>query len=347
MLKAWLVDSRSRVSRWDYLTVAGMVLATALFGFLPAVCIGLLACCVDFAVSSARLPPVRRLLPRSAWPAKAERGPQQSQMLLEAGSGMRIIELQGVLFFGSVTRLVDELDELLSGNAPPRRLLLDFQRVPWVDSSAGQALVKLQKLAQRAGTAVHFSGLAPHARQVLESAGCLPPAGPQPHADIDEAVRAWDDEVLRQADPAQHRLEDWLIDELGGGERATQALAHFETLQLAPGDILFSEGDASDALYFVGEGRLIASVGQGAQRAVVRALHAGSAVGEMGLFREAVRSATLRAVEPSRVLRLRREKLRALEGCQPQLALALHRLLIRQLAGRLEQASAQASALSR
>lgn len=340
MLKAWVLDSRGRVSRNEHLTVLAMLLATVVLGFLPAVCIGVLACCVDFALASARLPPVRRLLPRSAWPGRVEHGPAAMHTLAEAGAGLRIVELQGVLFFGSATRLVDELGAVLAEATPPRWLLLDFQRVPALDSSAAQVLLRLAKAARKAGAQLHCSGLSTANRRVLQAAG-FAPASAQQHADIDDAVGAWDDGVLAQQ-PRDADVVGWLAQELGSAHAAQQVLAHLDSLHLAAGDRLFAQGDAPDALYLLAEGRLLATVGA----ATVRTLNAGSVVGEMGLFRDARRSASVVADMPSRVLRLRRAGLQALEARSPALALALHRLLIRQLAGRLEQAGAQALALS-
>jgi len=338
MLKAWVLDSRARVSRTEHLTVLAMLLATALLGFLPAVCIGVLACCVDFALASSRLPPVRRMLLRSAWPGRVEHGPDASRALAAAGAGMRIVELQGVLFFGSATRLVDGLGAVLAEAAAPRWLLLDFQRVPALDSSAAQVLLKLDKAARRAGAQLHCSGLSADNTRALRAAG-FAPAGAQLHADIDDAVRAWDDTVLAQQ-PAPADVTAWLAQELGSPAAAQQVLAHFEQLQLAAGDLLFAQGDPGDALYLLAEGRLAARVGA----ATVRTLNAGSVVGEMGLFRDTLRSAAVVADTPSRVLRLHRSGLQALEAASPALALALHRLLIRQLADRLAQASTQALA---
>lgn len=344
MLKAWVLDSRARVSRNEHLTVLAMLLATALLGFLPAVCIGVLACCVDFALASARLPPVRRLLARSAWPGRVEHGPAATRLLAQAGGAMRIVELQGVLFFGSATRLVDGLAAVLAGadgGQPPRRLLLDFQRVPALDSSAAQVLLKLDKAARKAGAQLHCSGLSAANRRVLQAAG-FAPGGAQLHADIDDAVRAWDDGVLAEQHGAAADVDAWLAQELGSADAAQQVLAHFDTLQLAAGERLFAQGDPGDALYLLAEGRLVAQVGA----ATVRTLNAGSVVGEMGLYRGVPRSASVVADAPSRVLRLHRSGLQALEAASPALGLALQRLLIRQLAGRLEQAGAQALALS-
>jgi SulP family sulfate permease len=353
MLKTWLVDSRSRLTTADFLTLLAMVVVTAAFGFVPAVFLGVIACCLDFAFSSARLAPVRRLMTRSQWPAHLEYGPPLLERVIAAGRAMQIVELQGVLFFGSVMRLVQQVEGLLKSPEPPRTLLLDFQQVPWIDSSAGQALARLVKEAAAQKVSIEFSGVDPMVLRALRATGCLSAERAQPHASIDQAVSRWDDAVLAEQDaaaaaaPLTGDLLDSLAADLGSREAALAVLARFDALELQPGQVLFEQGESADALYFVQHGRLVATAERDGRKHEVRTLMAGSAVGEMGLFRDMPRSATLTAVLPSRVLRLKREHLRQLEAQSPPLAAALYRLLIRQLASRLDQANAQASALSR
>ncbi len=346
MFKAWVLDSRRRLPGSDYLTVLTMVSVTAVVGFLPAVCVGVLACCLDFAVSSARLSPIRRLVTRAAWPSKVERSTAQTEFLLGIANRLCIVELQGVLFFGSTTLLVKEMETLFAQSVPPQRLVLDFQRVRWVDSSAGQALGRLIKLARHHGVKVDFCHLSESIRRALEVSGSLGSDGPTVYPTIDLAVGTWDDEQLAQASLVERSFEENLAQALPSRAAVDQVMAYFEPLSLAPGDLLFAQGDAADAMYLVRSGRLVASVQVGGHTLSVREIHAGGVVGEMGLFRQTPRSATLRAEQSSEVLRLHQGQLEALQAQHPPLASALYRLFLRQLSGRIDQLTAQANALS-
>lgn len=347
MLKAWLIDSRSRLPARDHLTVVAMVAATALAGFLTAVCVGVLACCVDFAVSSARLSPVRRLIARSAWPGKVERSTAQSEQLQQMGHRMRIVELQGVLFFGSATQLSRDIEALLAGPTPPQRLLFDFQHLRWLDSSAGQALARLFKAAQRQGVQVELSQLAGPMRRTLQACGALAADAPRVHADIDAAVAAWDDEMLARTALPDTPFEDGLQASLPAAISAALLLTYFEPLSLAPGQLLFGKGEASDALFLVRSGRLSISVSVEGRELPVRTVQAGGAVGEMGLFRHTPRSASARAEPATEVLRLSQRQLDRLEAEHPLVAAALYRLFLTQMASRIDQLTHQANALAR
>lgn len=339
MLKAWVLDSRKRLPAREYLIVLAMVVLTAVIGFLPAVCFGVLACCVDFAAASARLSPVRRLVPRSAWPAKAERGAAQTALLRREGERLYIVELQGVLFFGSSTQVAGRVEPLFTNAVRPERLLFDLRYVRGLDTSAAQSLARIFKAARRAGIGVDICGLAPDLRRTLEQGGAFAAAGGTVFADVDAAVAAWDHAVLERAAAPNFTLLTELPPAL---------LDQFEPVQLAAGERLFARGDAPDALYLIRLGRLdILAPGADGTEVLLRSVHAGSAIGEMGLLRGAPRSATVRAAEPTDVLRLSRARFERLQREFPALEAALYRLLLVQMAGRVEHLGMQTLALAR
>lgn len=341
MLKTWLVDGR-RLARADYGIIVAMVVLTALLGFLPAVCLGVVACCVQLAISSARLSPVRRLVPRSAWPGRVERSAALAEHLDRQGGRLRIVELQGFLFFGSTTRLGERIEALLAAEPLPQRLLFDFRHVHGLDSSAAQALGRLFKQVRGSGVEVAVSGLPADAQSELRRAEAVAD-GVTVHADIDAAVGAWDEAELARAG----LVDAWPLHLFGSAQAAERALPYFETRDLAAGDTLFMQGDRPDAIYLLRSGRLSAHVGQGGREVWVRSIRAGGMVGEMGVFRGLPRSATVRADEDSVVLRLSAEHWVKLQLREPALAARLDRHFLTLMAARIDQLTAQAHELSR
>jgi len=303
ILKAWLADARKRLSPADLATVWSMVVVTALFGFLAAVCLGVLACCVSFAVASARLAPLRRVVSRAQWPTRVERAPAELALLREAGERALIVELQGVLFFGSAIQLSRQIEALLLADPPPARLLLDFQHVRSLDSSAAQTLARLYDHARQLGVGLELSQLRAELRRALELAGALRGGRLPVHDSIDAAVSAWDDAVLAQAGLAPLPLERWLAQALPSADLLMPLLDYFEPLMLAPGETLFAQGEDSDAMYLVQSGRLSAMLEAEEGWRTVRTIHAGGSIGEMGLFRGTARSAHVQAEQASSLLR--------------------------------------------
>ena len=105
-----------------------------------------------------------------------------------------------------------------------------------------------------------------------------------------------------------------------------------EVRNLVRGDVLFREGDIPDRLYVVLGGRIaIASKSIDGRESVYALMETGNLFGEMGLLDGLPRSAEGRALEPSRVLSVPYDPVRALFDRQPQ------RLwnVVRMLSGRL------------
>jgi NTE family protein/lysophospholipid hydrolase len=98
-------------------------------------------------------------------------------------------------------------------------------------------------------------------------------------------------------------------------------------VRLEGGQTLFRQGDRPDYLYIVVRGRLEVVVGDPGHEDVVNHLGRGAVVGEVALFSGEPRTATVRAIRDSELLRLSREALHAFVMRQPQSALEMLRVL--------------------
>jgi len=103
-------------------------------------------------------------------------------------------------------------------------------------------------------------------------------------------------------------------------------------VRLRGGESLFAQGDRADAMYFVLHGRLEVSVrARGGRERLVNVVGAGASIGEMGLLTDDRRSATVRAIRDSELVRISIDEFSRLLDDQPRIALALSRLLTRRL----------------
>jgi CRP-like cAMP-binding protein len=101
---------------------------------------------------------------------------------------------------------------------------------------------------------------------------------------------------------------------------------------LRRGDVVFEEGAASQHLYVVEDGRIaIASKSIDGRESVFALMEPGELFGEMGLLDGLGRSAEARALEPSRVIEVPYEPVRAVFEAKPELLWGVVALL----AGRL------------
>jgi CRP-like cAMP-binding protein len=96
--------------------------------------------------------------------------------------------------------------------------------------------------------------------------------------------------------------------------------------RLSGGETLFCAGAEADALYIVARGKVEVVAEDGGSGAQLAQLGPGQAFGEMALLSGAVRTATIRALEPTDLLEIRREDFLQLMARDSQLAAAARRL---------------------
>lgn len=110
-----------------------------------------------------------------------------------------------------------------------------------------------------------------------------------------------------------------------------------ETLMLKPGEIVIEEGTPGDSLYVIVDGKLdVARAG-----AHVTFLESGTHFGEMALLNARPRSATVVAVEPSRLLKIPRDRFNDLVRREPTLGVKLLWSFAQVLGIRLHQTTDQ------
>jgi SulP family sulfate permease len=83
-----------------------------------------------------------------------------------------VYRISGAFFFGATARVLTVLERI---GATPRTLVLDFEDVPLIDSTAAYSLVAFVNKIKRSGTAVVFAGARPPVRRILSHAGLKPP----------------------------------------------------------------------------------------------------------------------------------------------------------------------------
>lgn len=108
--------------------------------------------------------------------------------------------------------------------------------------------------------------------------------------------------------------------------------AHLSWVEIPGGATLMAEGEPGDAMYLLVSGRLRTFLRQddGTQR-VVREIGRGEVVGEMSLYTDEPRSATLVAIRDSVLVRLGKEEFRRLLALSAQASIALTRQIIQRL----------------
>ena len=341
LLYSWVWLERNRLKRIDYLIVLAIPLCAVIFGFLPAIALGLLLCSAIFNVEYSRLNIVRTESDLSTRRSRVER-PASDLLVLERAKGCaKILELSTFIFFGSSHALRSKVQALLSEEPKLRWLVLDFKNVPGFDVSTQQVLQRIQDDCDAANVALVLSGLTQLHKTALHQ---MDPEA-QVGQTLDACLSEIEDIVISE-DARDTALGDRFASDLAAFLQGAQVKAMTKTTIYQQGDVVIAEASQSRDIYVLLSGRLQAIAGEDASNRVVLATFLpGVVVGEMAYYTGAKRSAAIVATETSELVHMDSAQLDALEQSDPKLAAQFHRLIARNLALRLGRSNRQLLAL--
>lgn len=334
----WLWDARRTMPPAERPIPWLIAAAIALWGLLPGVALGLVVAIVLFAVSYSRTDLVRQAFGGATFRSNVERSTPERRRLRVLGAQIEIMKLQGFVFFGTASSLLDRIRmRALDPETALRFLILDFRRVTGLDSSAMLSFSKVVHLAGVAGFRLVLVSLPHGIRVQLEAGGILDEPAVAVEPDLDRGVQRAEDALLGDppADEWSERREDFLT--LADVDRA-RLVPYLESLEVAEGTELIRQGDPSDAMYFLEEGMLTVQLETSSGEIVrLRRLAAGTVVGEIAFYLGTPRTATVTADERCRLQRLTRDALTTMETDDPVLAASLHRAFVRLMSERLSE----------
>jgi SulP family sulfate permease len=349
----WVVLAWRRLPRVDYGLVLLILAVIAAFGFLIGVAVGTLVALVMFVVEYSRGDVVNRAISGAAYRSKVDRDPGHLAILRAHGERIHVFELQGYLFFGTASSLLDRIKERLNDarQQEARFVVIDFRRVTGLDSSAVLVFTKARQLAASRGLSLVLTGVGDRLRRQLERGGFAedPDGGVRILPDLDRGVQWCEDRLLEEAgassSAAPPPLEDQLRASLGSVD-PSRLLPYLEAIEVDAGQTVMRQGEPSEGLYFLESGRLTVQLeSPEGGRMRLRTMGPGTVVGEVTLYLGTTRTASVVAEVPSRLHRLSADALARMERGDPTVAAAVHRMFARLLAERLTDTLNEVEAL--
>lgn len=350
LLRDHVLASRRILSNVEWLTVLFILAVTAALGFAAGVFVGLMISSILFAVVYSRISPVRGLYTGSVARSSIERSEAEAVLLVAEGKALLIAHVQGYLFFGTANRLSRQIkDEIRAAGGQIRHLILDFAACEGMDGSAAISLERLARSLSDERIALCLTGLPVDVRDRFGSRGKSADA-PLIFDTLDDALAWSESERLsgRVPDPREvEPFEALFAREFGDAELARMLIARLEPVELAPGDVLMQQGEVSDALYMLEQGRAVVLVQVGETLLRVRTFGPGTLVGEIGFVLGEPRTATIAAETSCRLLRLDRNHADTISREEPRIGLAFQSFLSRRLCLRIRDKDALIEALVR
>lgn len=249
-----------------------------------------------------------------------------------------------LFFFGTATHLLHEVRARANDKTrtPLRFALMDFRRVTGIDSSAVFSLGKVHQLARRLGFTLAMTHVAADIERLLVIGGLR--AGSFPSfrlfPDLDHALE-WCEQLLLSEHKAKGNghgstLAEQLKDTWPDKTPPERLLSYLEPMRVSRNTSLIRQHEKSDCLYFVESGRVTARLElKNGSSLRLRSMGPGTVVGEVGLFLQGQRMASVVTETDCSVYRLTSRALEQMCAADPELALAFHGFLIRLLAERL------------
>src|SRR5580658_2022274 len=349
MFYRWLVVARRQLARPEYVAMVLILALIVVWGFLPALIAGVVVGALLFAFNYSRIDVVKRFTTGAQQRSGLSRPLEELAILGDDGAAIRIFELHGFIFFGMADRLF-RIARAEIQLTKTRFCVFDFRLVVGLDAAGISSFVKIQRAAERAGVRVVFTGMSERlaAEWIVGAVGAHDTI--EHFGGLDHALEWCEDQLILPdaTNAARVSLVDWLEYELRSTDLAQRLLPYLEPRGYAVGETLCRQGEHADAMFFVEAGRVRVVYEDPEGRQVrLRSLGNRTVLGEMGLYRDTLRSATAWAEQPCTVHVLSAGGLAAMEVGDPSLAAALTAAIIRSLGERLEYQSELVSALLR
>lgn len=340
----WVFDAAFKLPRSDYILVLIILVVVAAFGFLPGVAVGLVIALLLFAFNYSRANVVRHTLTGITFRSNVDRPASQRTFLRAHGDELYIIQLQGFVFFGTAQTLLNQIrTRVQDSKLPPVRfIVLDFFRVIGLDSSAVSSFVRLEHLTEAHHLNLVLTQLPPLMEQQLKHGGMT--VGADHSARImptmDHGIEWCENQILAQADSplseAPESLEHRLGTILPPSTPVSKLMQYLERIEIPEGYLLIRQGAHADALYLLDSGLLSVHLQMPDGKPFrLRTIRSGSVVGEVAMYSEHIRTASVVAAEPCVLYRLTSDSIIKMEQEDPQLAAAFHKWIASLIAERL------------
>ena len=334
ILDRWTLDILRRL-RWnrlahlphaDLLAMSAVVASTLLFGLVVSVGVGMAVSLTFFLLRMSRSP-IRRHYSAAALALHVQDDAERLAFIRRHGQDISVIELSGVMFFGSVATLQRQVERLIAQSR--RYVILDLKRVIDLDVTAARVIERLHIDLDRAGGRLILAYVDPERRfggsrrfdgidrrhheaprrlwRVFDQAGTLDRFDASQMApDLDTAILACERHASGGARIAGEALPPSAI--LNGLDRRSmrRLRPYLSRRRFVAGDLIFRQGDPPDSIYFVAAGRVDVTIDlpRTDRKLRVRTLARGAIFGEMAIIDPKPRSASVTATEPGICYRL-------------------------------------------
>jgi len=327
----------------DLLVVAVVAVLSVTINIVLAVFLGIVIAIALFIVRMSRSN-IRRKYRCNNIHSRKTRKPSEIALLETHGADILVLELQGVLFFGSAETLSDEVER--ASIAGTRTIILDLRRVTEIDATGARILTDIQAMLNRKNQYLALA-LAKNSEPAirLSEVGTIDAIGANYiFEDIDRAIE-WAEDNLVSANNKNTESDEIPLEHVDLLSALTSAeiksiKKHAQRETFPRDKIIFSEGDPGKELFIVTKGCASAYLNQPSSGNIRLATFApGTIFGELAILDAGPRSASVVADDDVICYVLSKSQFEALAKDAPAVAIKLLSGLGRELSKRLRRAN--------
>ena len=317
-------DDEPAAARSDMIVIAVVVITALIADLTTAVGIGVLLSILLFVMQMARNP-VRRCYHATALIPHIYGDIVRQRSIEHYGKNIAVIEIEGILFFGTVSGLESRVEVLANDGVV--HVVLDMRRVKHVDATGARALERMNSRLSLLGGMLAVGHVDRERRQTKERfidgdkrIQSVPRNIWAKLADFGTIATLGEEHFLSDTDTAVVLCEKHLAAKFSGTAASYELIASHSPLIRSldrhmlrrlrgsltkafykPGDVVFLQGSVPDGAFFVASGRVEVMINlPGTERKrKVQSLTSGSVFGEMALIDPNPRSASIIAAEPT------------------------------------------------
>lgn len=313
--------------------IAIITLVTVVFifiGVFEAVGMGILISLLIFVFKMSK-DIIRRDFTSAEVHSSVHRTQEEFEYLSEYGSNIRVLELDGALFFGTTDRLALFIDTVIKESID--YIILDFKRVSEVDSTGANILIQIKNRCARYGITLALSSITSKTAvgAFLRSIGVIDNIGSAKCFEKMDYALTWAEDRLIERYLGKYRYNIELsLSELTVMKSFTEQEIDILSKHLLKkiykdGSLVFNQGDESDGIYFIiqGRARITFKNTRTGEEQRIGILSHDSFFGEISTLDGQPRSATVTADERLICYFMPKEYLLELEKKSPQMSYKL------------------------
>jgi SulP family sulfate permease len=305
--------------------------------------LGLLAALIQFVLKYSRTAVIRYALSGANTHSAVERSIEEERLLAEQGERTLILKLRGYLFFGTTAQLSAQVRNRMGDGSKLSLgyVVLDFNAVNGIDSSATYEFHRLQLMAEQNDFVILLTGLPEELLQQLRAGHAFEDSDHvEVFDDMDHGLEWCEEQLLEKHATLRARVPETALKLIAQRlDDVTSVRAFVGYLSKVPfqsGDRLIKQGEAANDLFFLEKGDVSVYLEKpNGELNRIRRTGPGTVLGELGFYLETPRTASVFAESAGTAFRLTSDSLQRMQQHHPELASAFHHFMADLMAERL------------